>query len=442
MMNGQQIINRLGRLADATSIKDVRQLTAAMFPGTHCPLMGAAMAVRGIKDAVILVVGTDECTYYTKHMTLHSEEFGGIEGRCLSVVLDSHDVTFGCSDKLEAAFEEMMEEYSPKAVYIVTTCVVEIIGDDVDSMAKLFSKQFHIPVMAVHTEHFKCENHLPGLERTITASFDMMEPCPCDNSVNLLGQRMGSFAATELYQVLKEAGIKTGLMLPSGCTIDEIKKGPAAKVNIVVNGIALPLARKMKEAFGIPYVEFDKYTDPERVKEAYLKLFQYLELPLRRSEGGQPQLPEGLEQRYQEARDCAARAASELKGVTYIYGNTPFSCFEFNRFMVSLGMIPQIIQTSAIEEEDRPYIEEILDKVNPYVTKSANIAPLQYVYDVLKPSLYLGHEYAVRLRKKGIAMVRTDGAGSKLGFEITSYAAEQLMRAANEAMSLKKEEVR
>ena len=36
-------------------------------PGTHCPLMGAAMAVRGIQGAVMMIMGTDECAYYTKH---------------------------------------------------------------------------------------------------------------------------------------------------------------------------------------------------------------------------------------------------------------------------------------------------------------------------------------------------------------------------------------
>ena len=49
----------------------MRPLTAAMFPGTHCPLMGAAMAVRGISDALMLIIGTDECTYYTKHFSVH-----------------------------------------------------------------------------------------------------------------------------------------------------------------------------------------------------------------------------------------------------------------------------------------------------------------------------------------------------------------------------------
>ena len=117
MIDGKEILSRLGKLRDVTCSKDIAQLTYAMFPGTHCPLMGAAMAVRGIQDAVLLVVGTDECAYYTKHMTIHSDDFGGLQGRCVSAVLDTRDVTFGCKAKLDQAVAELVAEYSPKAVF-------------------------------------------------------------------------------------------------------------------------------------------------------------------------------------------------------------------------------------------------------------------------------------------------------------------------------------
>ena len=279
-MNGNEMLKKLGRLSEITSMKDVRQLTTAMFPGTHCPLMGAAMAVRGIQDAYMLLVGTDECAYYTKHMTLYSQDFGGVDGRCLSVVLDAQNVTFGCAAKMEEAFDELVREYHPKAVFLVTTCIPELIGDDMDAIAGGLSQQYDIPVMAVHTEHFKCDNHLPGLERTITACLGLMEPQEVDGSVNLLGQRMGRFDTTELCHVLKDAGVEIGVQLPCGCTVEEIRRGPRAKVNIVVNDIAMPLAKKMQRCFGTPYVFFDKYTDPDRILAAYQRLFSYLELPL------------------------------------------------------------------------------------------------------------------------------------------------------------------
>ena len=214
-MDGKELVEKLAKLSQVQSIKDIPQLTHALFPGTHCPLMGAAMAVGGIKDSLIVVVGTDECTYYTKSMTIHSEKFGGIDGRCVSVVLDDHDVTFGSAEKVQGAFKEIIEEYRPQCVFLVTTCVIEIIGDDFDAISEGLSELYGIPVLPVHTEHFKCEDHLPGLERTITVCAEMMKSCDCDNSVNLLGQRMGDFATTELYAMLQKAGVKSVCSCPA-----------------------------------------------------------------------------------------------------------------------------------------------------------------------------------------------------------------------------------
>ena len=37
-MDGNQLLMQMKHLGEVESIKDVRPLTAAMFPGTHCPL--------------------------------------------------------------------------------------------------------------------------------------------------------------------------------------------------------------------------------------------------------------------------------------------------------------------------------------------------------------------------------------------------------------------
>ena len=57
---------------------------------------------------------------------------------------------------------------------------------------------------------------------------------------------------------------------------NDIKNAAAAKVNIVVNDIALPLAQKMQEKFGIPYVYFNKFVIPEKVLQELLKMVQML----------------------------------------------------------------------------------------------------------------------------------------------------------------------
>ncbi|ONI40315.1 hypothetical protein AN639_04700 [Candidatus Epulonipiscium fishelsonii] len=423
-MDGKKIISKLKRLNEIQSMKDVTQLTHTLFPGSHCPLMGAALVAKGIKDCMIMVIGTDECAYYTKSLTLN-KDWGGIKGRCVSVIVDNHDVTFGSDKTTEVAFDEMFHEYHPTCVFLVTTCVIEIIGDDMDAVAENLTNKYNIPVLAVHTEHFKCQDHMPGVERTMTTCINMMEPHEKDDSVNILGQRLGSFYNTELYQVLTNANIELGLMLPSNCTVEDIKKASKAKVNVVVHETALPLAKKMKQQFGVPYVRFERFSFPNNIMNCYKTLFDYLE----------KKVPSEVMERYDEVTALIYNNKQNLTDISYIYGNTSFVNFEVNSFMVSLGMKPLLIQISRFEENDEVWKNHLLEKENPYVTKSANITPLQYVYDELQPNLYLGHEYATRLKAKGIAMVAIDGANDMLGFD----AAEGLVKGLVHSAQLSKQ---
>ena len=102
------------------------------------------------------------------------------------------------------------------------------------------------------------------------------------------------------------------------------------------------------------------------------------------------------------------------------------------------GMVPQLIQSHGILEEDADDVRRILSTADPYMTQAANISPLQYIYDELHPMLYLGHEYPMRLRKKGIAQVHTDMGGGMLGYEVTPYLIKQLLSSVEESREIRK----
>lgn len=427
-MDGNEILSRLNRLSKVKTIKDINQLTTVLFPGTYCPLMGAGMIASGIDDCLMVIVGTDECSYYAKNFNA-VDRYSAVSNRCVSVVLDSQDVTFGSAESMHKAFKKIVAEYQPKCVMLVTTCVIEVIGDDYDAIAEELTKQYSIPVMAVHTEHFKCEDQIPGLERAITACSKIMDKQICDGSVNVLGLHMGNFSETELHKFLKEAGIKLGVQFPGGCMADEIRRAPAAKVNIVVNDIALPLAQIMQEQYGIPYVYFNRFAAPEKILQAYQYLFDYLEIPL----------PAEVSAKFAECKEWEQKTTVLAQGIPYIYGNTQYDCFELNSYMCHLGFVPQLIQSNKLSADNFEDIQSILMTANPYICKAANIAPLQYVYDVLHPWFYMGHEYSDRLRRKGIAQLYTDQASKMLGFECNIFLLKLLQKAVADAKKFREE---
>ena len=72
-LNGEKMLQSLKHLSQVDKMKQVEPMSYALFPGYHCPLMGAMLTIRAIKDSVMLVLGPDECAYYKKWQLLEME---------------------------------------------------------------------------------------------------------------------------------------------------------------------------------------------------------------------------------------------------------------------------------------------------------------------------------------------------------------------------------
>lgn len=419
-LDGEKVLHRLKKLSQVERMNQVVPLSYALFPGYHCPLMGAMLTIKEIEDAVLMVLGTDECSFYTKMATSGSGAMAAKGCQIVSVVLDQHDVTFGCQKKVEEAFEELSEEYNPKAVFLISTCVLEVIGDDVDSIAEGLMEQYDFPIMVVHAENFKTDDHLPGIEHTMEACVQMMKPQENQGTVNILGLRLGDFTKTEVYHILEEYDIRVGMMLPGKCMVEQIKQAPSAKVNLVVHPVALPLAKKMKKKFGIPYVDFQRFSCPDTIYDSYQELFRYLEISM----------PEKLSLLYEQAKLRTSQAAGELQGGTYFSGNTALCNYELHSFLSgSLGLKPVLLQISDLDEDSAVWRNRILEKGDPYVTRAANIGAMKYLYPLLKPDYNIGAGNASEMKQSGTAMVRMMQAYNTLGFEVNEMVVKAFLQA-------------
>ena len=437
-MNGFEILNNLKKLKDISKIKDVEPLSNALFPGYHCPLMGALLTIKEIKDAVLLVLGPDECTYYSKMATGIAgsvrvpgtiDTTNSIAGNIVSVVLDGHDVTFGCKEKLDEAFAELIEERKPKTVFIITTCIIEVTGDDIDSIAELLKDKYNINVEVIHAENFKTDDHLPGIQDSMSACIGLMQPQICDESINILGQRLGDFKQTEVFKILTNLGIKKGLQLPGECDLEEIRQAPKAKVNLVVHPIGLPLAKKMKTLFGTPYVIFERYSKPENILEAYEDLFKILG----------KDIPPVIQELFIYCKQQEENIKKLVNGLTYYCGNSALSNFELNSYLLDLGLKPLLIQVSDIPNKKDRFLKEVLDKSNPYITRSANIGPLRYLYNILTPDFNIGVGNSMILKKNKIAPVSLTNSYNILGFEVNTMILNSLIKSKEILIKLKGE---
>jgi len=211
--------------------------------------------------------------------------------------------------------------------------------------------------------------------------------------------------------------------------VDSIKTAPQAALNIVTDFSALNLAEKMKKKFGTEYVYFDKYLSLERVDESYRELAEKLNIDIDKEISG-----------YKAAAVAMLENLSPIfEGKTFIYGNTPMLAFEFSSFLCQMGMVPKLIMARDLYINDDKYMKEVNDAgFDPYVTRIANIAPLQQIYGELKPDMYIGHENPRNLMEKGIMQVTLDMVAKKLGYEVPMTVMRMMSAAMNNFESMNK----
>ncbi|HIK44618.1 MAG TPA: bifunctional nitrogenase iron-molybdenum cofactor biosynthesis protein NifEN [Leptolyngbyaceae cyanobacterium M65_K2018_010] len=229
-----------------------------------CAFDGASIALVPITDVAHLVHGPIACA---------GNSWGGrgslSSGKTLykmgfTTDLSENDIIFGGEKKLYKAIQDVQERYDPAAVFVYSTCVTALIGDDLDAVCKTATEKLGLPVVPIQSPGFvgskNLGNRLAGealLEHVIgTAEPETTTPY----DINLIGEYN---IAGELWGVLplfEKVGIRVLSKITGDARYQEVAYAHRAKLNVMICSKALiNLAHKMQERYGIPYIEESFY---------------------------------------------------------------------------------------------------------------------------------------------------------------------------------------
>lgn len=229
-----------------------------------CAFDGAMIALVPIADAAHLVHGPIACA---------GNSWGG-RGSLSSgpqlykwgftTDLSENDVIFGGEKRLYKAIAELQSRYQPAAIFVYSTCVTALIGDDLDAVCAAAAEKLGVPVIPVNSPGFIGSKNLGnrvGGESLLESVIGTAEPeytTPYD--INLIGEYN---IAGELWNVLplfEQLGIRVLSKMTGDSRYQEICTAHRAKLNVMICSKALiNVARKLEERYGIPYIEESFY---------------------------------------------------------------------------------------------------------------------------------------------------------------------------------------
>ncbi|WP_234122257.1 nitrogenase iron-molybdenum cofactor biosynthesis protein NifE [Clostridium hydrogenum] len=222
-----------------------------------CVYCGARVVLNPITDAFHLIHGPIGCASYTWDLRGSLTSGSEIFRNSYSTDLSETDVIFGGEKKLVAAIDEIVEKFNPKVIFVYATCIVGVIGDDIDAVCKRAEEKYPLRVIPVKSPGFS-GNKASGYRAACNAILKLIGNKKSKNKINGINY-LGDFnLAGEVWVIqsyLKRIGIEVVAKITGDSKCDELLKAPEAKLNIVqCAGSMEYLGKKMEELYDIPYI--------------------------------------------------------------------------------------------------------------------------------------------------------------------------------------------
>jgi nitrogenase molybdenum-cofactor synthesis protein NifE len=397
-------------LSELAEKRSLPKTACAQYPGMHCSFRAVAGTVTLIKDSYALLLGPAICLYNAKlSMSLRSLTSDPRPNNLLFLEYTQDDVIFGFHNKIKEAILEANRKYHPDLLFVITTCLQEIVGEDLEATIEEVQPEVEARLIVIHTENFTCEDATPGIENLFTSFFELMEPqIMVPKSVNILGLWANRARETELAMLLKSKGIEIRNVIPSYCTPSDLATAPAAELNIVLDQYALPLAKKMKESFGTEYIYCRKPYLPASIEVWYRNMARVLEINLN----------EEIEALKRESEELMAQASSLLSKKSCALSWNTGRTFDMARLLVDLGIkIEAILVQNILPDDMRDVQDLLLMAADPLVFRGDNSLQTESLLTRLKPDIYVGGQDQQSLAKLGIESRGISTSYSMFGFE-------------------------
>jgi len=216
-----------------------------------CRLFGAYRSAISVQDAALLIHSTPGCNWGTLAFHLPSR---ANDIRQASSVLHEADIVFGGMDALEKGLGHALELYDAAAIFVLSGCVPEMMGDDLQ--AALRRCPATKPVILVQSAGFKGDMR-SGMLDALRALIRVM-PAPDavrGSAVNIVGCFKDDFQSdADLHAIRRLLGpdIPVQAFIPHD-TFSRLMAAPGAALNVVLAGFE-EIGALLADRFGTPFV--------------------------------------------------------------------------------------------------------------------------------------------------------------------------------------------
>jgi nitrogenase molybdenum-iron protein alpha chain len=231
-----------------------------------CTYAGCRGVVMGpIYDLLQITHGPVGCGFYAwlsrRNLVRPAKGATNYLQYCMNTDMQEDQIIFGGEKKLKQAIKEAYEIFKPKAIAILATCPVGLIGDDIHSVARQMKEELGINVMAFSCEGYKgvsqsAGHHIAnnGVFKNIIGLDDT--PDEAEFTMNILGEYNIGGDAWEIDTLLRKCGVHLTSTLSGDVSYDQVTKAHTVQLNGVMCHRSINyIAEMMERKYGVPWIK-------------------------------------------------------------------------------------------------------------------------------------------------------------------------------------------
>ncbi|MBR4671192.1 MAG: nitrogenase [Butyrivibrio sp.] len=330
-------IGSLKDLASQSECGTLKGCSRCFSQSSSCLSSCALGQLSAIRDIAIIHHGPAGCsvaaagTYYLDKVMAKKR---GVTNDTVYVGTDmnENDTIFGSTNTLRNIILEVNKRYSPKAIFVSSSCATGIIGEDIDSIVDELKDEIQVPIVAVHCEGFKSRIWATGFDIADHAVLQSIVKPPREgvksNKINF--KNFYESARPEIIEMFKEFDLEP-TFLYCNSTIEELSHiSEAVATTCICGTLGNYLGNVLEEKYGVPYVR--------SINQCGIVGFEAWLREIGKVTGRSEKIEKYIQEQRAIYLPKIEEVKKELKGLRAVLGMGPGYTFEVSRVLNELGI--------------------------------------------------------------------------------------------------------
>jgi len=431
-MVAQEEVNRVVEWTKSTDYREKNFAREALVvnPAKACQPLGAVFASTGFEGAMPFVHGSQGCVaYYRSHLSRHFKE----PSSCVSSSMTEDAAVFGGLTNMIDGLANTYNLYKPRLISVSTTCMAEVIGDDLNAFIKTAREKGSVPmdypIPFAHTPAF-VGSHVTGYDNMLkgileyfwdgrAGTVDKLERQP-DDSINIIGgfdpYTVGNLR--EIKRIFDSMGFEytiladnsdiwdtptdgTFRMFDGGTTTEQVVAAVNAKATVSLQEFSTVKTQNFIAHHGQETVSFNYPVGVQATDKLLMKISELTGRPI----------PDAIRMERGRLVDAMSDSFAHIHGKKFaIYGD-PDLCYGLAAFLLEMGAEPTHVLATNGGPEWAKKIQDLFDSspygANCYVYPTRDLWHMRSLLFTQPVDFLIGNTYGKYLeRDTGTPLIR------------------------------------